>query len=54
MRQSTLPDPISTRLRRLERENQTLGARVVELQRQIERMETSARPLNVRLARATA
>jgi hypothetical protein len=45
-------EKLVVRVRNLEHENKVLGAKVTELQRQLQTLESSAYPLNTRLVRA--
>lgn len=45
-------EQLVVRVRNLERENKGLEAKVTELQERLQTLETSAYPLNIRLARA--
>jgi chaperonin cofactor prefoldin len=45
---------LQVRVQDLERQNKALGSKVTDLQRRLERLETTAHPLNVRLVRAHA
>ncbi len=43
---------LQVRVQDLERENEALGSKLTELQRRLQRLETVAHPLSVRLSRA--
>jgi chaperonin cofactor prefoldin len=45
-------EKLDVRVQNLEHENKVLGAKVTELQRQLQTLETNAYPLNARLVRA--